>query len=546
VKDVLKSATLRDDSSDGNVAFGSRVLTLALVCTALACSVAHASEAPEDATDPASVEAESDSAFRFEHHGYLRFRADMFYNGHLGAPSTAAGAASQATRLGDGIPTRSSASARATDEDVLTGANMRFRYMPTVHLQKNLRVGATLDILDNLVLGSTPDFLSGINRASLPLLSESQHSPDTSIYQTADAIRVKECFAEWRPLFLLRVGRQANHWGLGILSNNGHALDADEGDISDQVLVGMNAWGLSFSAAYDFVFSGAVTEDPADNFGQASDVGTTDDIQQARIAISSTPDSPDAIKARLARLAAHEPVLDWGIYALYRHQAFAGGDETSPPARIDAWAVVPDLWARYEQQLDDTSRIRVELELVGVFGQAGPAPGTDGGDRELQQVGGALEVEYTWRGLSAGGLLGGASGSDTSSGGARVTAFRFDRDYHVDLLLFREVIGTVSNAVYARPFIAYDLFADPRSTLGIRLDVLSAYGLTNGEGRDAGFLGSEIDLGFIYDDGETLSTVLEAGLLIPGDALQSAATLEGSGLGSALAFTLQWRIAARF
>ena len=37
------------------------------------------------------------------------------------------------------------------------------------------------------------------------------------------------------------------------------------------------------------------------------------------------------------------------------------------------------------------------------------------------------------------------------------TAFLFDPNYHVDLILFRELLGTVRNAVFIMPSLCYEL-----------------------------------------------------------------------------------------
>src|SRR5205085_10573048 len=38
-----------------------------------------------------------------------------------------------------------------------------------------------------------------------------------------------------------------------------------------------------------------------------------------------------------------------------------------------------------------------------------------------------------------------------------INRFVFDPDYEVDLILFRELIGSVSNALYFKPWLSYEL-----------------------------------------------------------------------------------------
>ena len=534
---------------------------------------------------------------RFEHHGYFRFRADLFYNGHLG--TTVAGDAASGTSAVPAPLTRNTTNqntaafaevGRGTDR-VIAGANIRLRYQPTLHLAESARIVATLDILDNLVLGSTPDFLddsrwqselSSRGSQNAAFSSERQDSPTAGDNGWRDAVLLKELYAEWEPFFLIRVGRQATDWGLGLLSNSGDDLDADRGDFSDRVLLAFDFSGVQVMAAYDFVFSGAVTEDPARAFGQASDLGTSEDIQQAVLTIAQVPRTAEQLRERHAQLFERlEPAVDWGVHALFRHQKYgldddswdaladpggAGaareGDLTLVP--IDAWALAPDLWLRYEQRFDSLSGLSLEVEAVGLFGEfRRPATAANQAPRlqEIRQFGGALEARYDNGGLSVGldsGFATGDSASPTRSLGPglalsdprdpRLTAFRFDPDYHVDMVLFREVLGTVSNAAYVKPWISYDLFGTPDMALGARLDLEVAHALVSRAtpGRE-GLLGVEADAHIFYEDRGKLNVDIEAGLLFPGPGLDYRPTDPTLTAREAeIAFTLQARLTLQF
>ena len=42
-----------------------------------------------------------------------------------------------------------------------------------------------------------------------------------------------------------------------------------------------------------------------------------------------------------------------------------------------------------------------------------------------------------------------------------VDNFRFHPDYHIDQILFREIIGTITDAIYIRPHAARDASSRP-------------------------------------------------------------------------------------
>jgi hypothetical protein len=115
----------------------------------------------------------------FELHGYFRTRAEMFHNFSLSrkdAPANALWAAALdnnftttgGSEVGPELCTAEETSASSGESDsprnlfscrnkTQSGANLRFRLNPELHVSDNLRVRSQVDMLDNLVLGSTPD-----------------------------------------------------------------------------------------------------------------------------------------------------------------------------------------------------------------------------------------------------------------------------------------------------------------------------------------------------------------------------------------------------
>lgn len=526
----------------------------------------------------------------FEHHGYFRFRADFFHNGHLG--TVVPGVRNSGT---SGIPAPISenginnedpdVSAEVGTEDakVIASANIRLRYSPTLHVSESLRIKATFDVLDNLVLGSTPDFAGNLARPDVPLVAfaQSQAPPSDGTNGFRDAIRVKEAYGEFQPAFLLRVGRMASNWGLGILANAGDDVDDDFGDYTDRALLLFKVFDVYVAAAWDYLYSGATSDDPNQAFGQAKDLGSADDANQYVLSFFQRPLSEaDKQKRRVDTYERFKPAFDWGLYGVYRTQSFdldttsydAWREDGGAPSYDElglvtrgAWAVIPDLWLRYEQRFDFFSGLRIELEVASIFGHIDNVNNEIGGaesERDIQQFGAALEVQYDLDQLSL-GLDGGFASGDTAEGfgvldrntlaeqdgspNKEVTAFKFDRDYHIDLLLFREVIGTVTNAVYIKPWVSYDLFDSPEDTLGIRLDLLYAQALEPEAtpGNEA-FLGFESDLKLFFHNKAGFMLDVESGLLIPGGALNYRPVDNANNRDASLAFTLQGRLTIKY
>ncbi|MCX4239099.1 hypothetical protein [Paraliomyxa miuraensis] len=165
----------------------------------------------------------------------------------------------------------------------------------------------------------------------------------------------------------------------------------------------------------------------------------------------------------------------------YPPAAEAGLLENSPYNELlvtrRAFVVTPDLWMRVNWRT-----LRVELEAAGSFGRfnalddslAATAQDDSGiyesvaasdlNRRTLANFGYALEFKYGFLkdrfhvGLDQGFATGDvASSPHAPDAGAAVginddndvvSNFRFNRAFNVDMLLFREILGTVSNAAY--------------------------------------------------------------------------------------------------
>jgi hypothetical protein len=132
----------------------------------------------------------------------------------------------------------------------------------------------------------------------------------------------------------------------------------------------------------------------------------------------------------------------------------------------------------------------------------------------------------------------------------RLTNFVFDRNYYVDLIMFREVIGAVTNAAYVKPTVQYDLFGGISDSLGGRLDIISAWALEpNATPGRSSWYGIEFDAQIFYEEKDRFRADLSWGTFVPGDAFDLPAGFQGAvdAVGAAdFAMTVQGRFFLMF
>ena len=190
--------------------------------------------------------------------------------------------------------------------------------------------------------------------------------------------------------------------------------------------------------------------------------------------------------------------------------------------------------------------------------------------RDIKMWGGALKSDYRMDNLRLGFEVGAASGGEVLAFGIHdgfavptgadgdITNFRFDRDYQVDLILFREIIGAVTNALYFKPTVEYDILRSVRSVLGLQLDVVYARALKAERVGAGNYIGTpsgganygiEFDASLFFREQDRFSLQLAYGLFIPMDAFKLPADRnlnEGKDRDAANAQTIQGRLVLKF
>ena len=547
----------------------------------------------------------------FTLHGYFRVRGELQDNFFLGrdgrlvgvddypftrfvpADRNASAAGGCATLVTD--PNQDTSCSGSSDR--LRFANMRLRLDPTIALSDDVRVHVRADIFDNLVLGSTPDSRAyvpapngTVTRAGasgqprvpgvpVDTFTNGQQPPEHGRNSLQDSIVIRRAWAEVtnRGIGQLRFGRMGNQWGLGMLWNSGDGIDSDYSSEVDRVMGITKLAGFYFGASWDFADEGLISQPVSRLAGIPFDATQRDDIRQYSLLVAHRLE-PEEQRARLER---GDWVLNGGLYFILRKQGFssapaapfAQADPTqgfSDFVRRNARMYIPDIWVQFLWK-----SLRLELEMATVAGRVRNIfPDFQNDEYKLRQLGFAFESEYRVlddklgvyfkTGLATGdsdvdGLSIYENTAEQRTTGAnnqvnhRLSQFTFNPNYRVDLILFRNILGSVGGAYYFRPGISYDIIHNAFGRLfGARVDFIYSRAAKAAQTYgDDGNLGFEIDTSLYYrsEDGPDLLDGFYAafnyGVLFPLAGLDYRSSL-GVSRGVSRAQTLRLLLGVEF
>jgi uncharacterized protein (TIGR04551 family) len=458
----------------------------------------------------------------FDIHGYFRARGEMFYNLDLDRGPTPSGQLLFPVPLSD--PTG----------QALYSADMRFRtdlavYAPGGGVAAKVR----LDVPDNLTLGGFPD--------GVPSASTTQKSPDF-------VAKLRRAYGEvLTPIGVFAAGRMGAHWGLGMLSNGGDCIDCDSGDSADRIAFLSPIGGHVFAAAFDFSSTGPTT--PRGIQGKVVGIDPADQVRTVTFALLNFKND----LARERRRKAGKTTFEYGAFASYRWQ-----DKDIPLSYLPVTTRSSYLPTQVMQRgygataLDAWGRLtlpngRIELEaalLIAHVEQASLLPGALlRRPVDSLQWGAALESDFgkpedDWGG---GFDVGVASGDPAPGFGVRsdplakpaqkgdldgpqanppldnrVDNFRFHPDYRIDRILFREIIGTVTDTVYLRPHVRYTAFNFGTSQVTLSLTGIASFALeASSTPGGQSPLGIELDPTIAYRHRDGFGVALEHAVLFP-------------------------------
>jgi uncharacterized protein (TIGR04551 family) len=465
--------------------------------------------------------------------GYLRVRGDVWNDLDLSrgpTPST-------------GQPIFPTAAAGGNDH-TLTGADMRVRLEPTLEVGQTVRVHMRIDVLDNVGFGTTPDVLPSYS--SFALATQNAASPEGGFNALHDAIRVKQAWGEVTlPFGVLSAGRMGAlvSWGTGFFVNNGDCLGCDFGDSGDRIALTVPLFNHFITALYELSASGPYVVPAA----QPIDLDRRAQVNTAALSIVKF----DSVEAQRRKLRAGRTLLNYGLLASYRRQDLDAPAWTQPGGLVRSYSagdfVARDLesFAGDVWLLVHAGGFRAELEFAAVIGRIGDSTNTPGVSVRVpvtaNQFGGVASLSYAFHWpLKLRVEVGMASGDDAPGFGINgnvlqpkkgdldgaqirlpndttIDNFRFHPDYHVDLILWRRIVGAVTDGVYVRPSVRVGPFGSPHHNVSFEAAFIESNAMTatTPPGQTA-HLGEEIDLSMRYRYEPAFEVGIQYGVFVPG------------------------------
>jgi uncharacterized protein (TIGR04551 family) len=462
--------------------------------------------------------------------GYLRMRGEALSNLDLDRGPTPSGQLLFPVSLAD---------PRA---QTLTHWDMRMRTDLAVYAPgQMLAVKVRADLLDNLALGSVPE--------GIPSATTTQRSP-------GEPLRIKRAYGEaLLPFGVLAAGRMGSQWGLGMLTNGGDCLDCDSGDAADRIALLLPLAGHIWAVAYDFSATLPVASRRAP--GRTIALEPSAAVRTFTFAMLRHKDED----ARARRQRADKTTVEYGGYLSYRWQnddVPATYLPTSQPVAItdaqvmargyrasafDAWARLTFPFGRIEAEaavlfatIDQPSLVPgVLLPQPAKSRQIGAAIESELGPKDMEwglgvdmgyasgdpAPGFGVNVPANGRPPKAGDLDGAQA---TPPGDYRADNFRFHPDYRIDRILFREIVGAVTDATYVRPHARWRLAQGSAGSLTASVAAvgsMAVYAASAPGGSRP--LGIEVDPTLAYEAREGFRVALEDAVLFPLEGLDNPA-----------------------
>ncbi|MBN2575675.1 MAG: TIGR04551 family protein [Deltaproteobacteria bacterium] len=415
--------------------------------------------------------------------------------------------------------------------------NIRLRLEPTVNISDQVRVRSQIDVFDNLILGTTPDSLVNPTipdqNAKVGQTSSAAPADVLSNTQTTSASNIvaKRAWGEIDTLLgSLRFGRMPWHFGRGMYFNRGDCADCEGGTNVDRFMGLTTVYGHQLALSVDFGAQGyhlGYTDLGQKNTGGFPlDLTQKDDVTQLMGALTKI----DEDRVWRERIAAGDVALNYGAQVVYRSQDYAtysvsslAGSpyDTNPQnplssgdlgnslvTNVNALLFIPSLWFKFGWKA-----LTLEFEgtmLAGKLGNAGPLrlDTTDDKGLTILQAGWVLSSSLRLYddALFVGFETGGATGDQAElaydpartntatglyypylnyrwkfvpqpAGDRNLNDFHFSPEYHVDEILYRRILGTISNAIYLKPSIAYWLDLDSKKEREIGFSGAVVYSL---------------------------------------------------------------------
>ena len=486
--------------------------------------------------------------------GMLRLRGQTIRNGSLGDHTQG-----RLSGLPASLAVRDGNQSVGDGADALGVSDLRLRLEPVLRLASRAAIHSQIDVAGAMVLGSDPRVEADPIMERLVWQSGNGPARDSlairRLWATFDVFGVGE----------IQVGRMPDHFGMGLLRNDGRDAIADFQSDVDRVGVQVEAFDLRLSIYRDNMASGPMVPVGLAADAPAYPMQDSADVLRWVFELYGGTFQPDAAG------------LAWGIALLYQDQevALASEHDPDPSAALqgdclqtgactalvprEASMVWPQAWLRYKAKTP-LGAIHAEIEgalLFATFENTDVLAATDTGKTV---IGGGVATRLRLDQGNNGWGLDAGFASGESEGGFGIfdqdnfrdlaapdqphrdllTGFRYHRGFLVDGLLFREVIGAVANSWYVRPAWRRRLLDHGQwGRLDLNLGVLGAVAASTGAtpGK-ALLLGIEPECGLQLSSEGASTARLDFSWLAPGAAFD-----DGDGGPAA---PQAWRLSAQW
>ena len=468
-------------------------------------------------------------------------------------------------------------------------ADVRLRFNPVMHVGEWSDVHSQIDLGRGVVMGSDP------RSATLPWTAADASQPFSGIAGQGplrDGVAVRRLWLTGRVFGFgeVDIGRMGDHFGMGMFRNSGGDLIGDFQDDVDRLAVRADLFGLRMMVARDNLASL-----PAAGWNPNLDIRVGKDAAGNDVTVPLTTnqavqrsqqDSNDVVRwtaevhggKRKAELglrwsaALQYTTQETGLRAEHEVETATSGCKLASCQMLinrTARFLNPELALDWQGTLGGQP-LRLQAEGVlqyGTFGNIGAraTPGTDTTqsrsiDSPLTIVAGGIAARGSLRidrselkldtGYASGASDGGFGVNDTDNlhwnGSTRpdaplrtfLSGFHFHRNYRIDGLLFRDVIGAVANTVYFKPAWRF-VISEGADTLGVEGSVLAALAASKNATPGHGtVLGIEPEVTLDYTTASGMAGILRSSLLLPGSAFSS----DGHSADPAVRVEAIWRL----
>lgn len=438
---------------------------------------------------------------------------------------------------------------RTLPSDGQTGlGDLRLRLDPVLHVAEWADLRAQIDGTERMVLGgqagTSSDPLTSSNLTLDYLTSE------PGKYASRAGIGVRRAWVHVRVLGMgeIDIGRQGDHFGLGMVRNDGRDLFSDFQNDVDRLSATAEFFGVRFMVARDILFNGPLNTTAVTGTSVLTHGVNASSVDGQPRPLQDSADATRWLAQAQSSKPEGQPGLRWGAAVMYQSQDnsfYAEHGDCGLQQSCDLLIprtvrqFIPQLYLDWSGKAGK-SPIRFQLEGVFRYGSVARADERSATDTSKTLAGGGFATKSEWRpgrntvsldfGLASGERGGGfgvndqdnwrLSAAPDTTPRSFLTGFAFHRGFLVDSILFRDIIGAVANAWYWKPAWQRTLWDNGRDQgLSVEASVLAAIAASdNATPGKAFFIGVEPEASLWWRN-SGITAVLRASTLLPGPAL---------------------------